>query len=63
MYGMYLNSVSVFLLLSVYFVLFFLRISSLMFNIAEILSEISRTPDSASRDEKTRARTHNSAKR
>ena len=33
---MYLNSVSVFLLLSVYFVLF-LRISSLMFNIAEIL--------------------------
>ena len=26
-------------------------------------SEISRTPDSASWDEKTRARTHNSAKR
>ena len=29
----------------------------------ESIAEISRTPDSASRDEETRARTHNSAKR
>ena len=37
MYGIYLNSISVFLLLSVYLVLSFLQYHYLMFKIAEML--------------------------
>ena len=39
------------------------KISAIFSKIWKVYTEISRTPDSASRDEKTLARTHNSAKR